>query len=279
MNDQYGHGTFVAGEIAAIADNGAGIAGLAPPARLVIAKVVKPDGTIPPRAEARAIRWAVQQHARVINLSFGSVRDPANGVNDGYSSAERRAIEYAVRRGVLVVAAVGNGTDAPSRPWPYASYPARSARLGVSTYGKAAVSDVLNRDGQYVISAPGMTWPLFPRSLTKNYPECVDRGYSVCGTKGTAPNGHIVRRRRSPRPLRCSLGRSCCARPGLPDPANPTTRGLTTAVTVHAGPDAPPASAASTSAAMSAPLPGRAARDRLKPNDTPARTLLASTGR
>lgn len=83
MNDQYGHGTFVAGEIAAIADNGAGIAGLAPPARLVIAKVVKPDGTIPPKAEARAIRWAVQQHARVINLSFGSVRDPANGVNDG----------------------------------------------------------------------------------------------------------------------------------------------------------------------------------------------------
>ena len=187
MNDQYGHGTFVAGEIAAIADNGAGIAGLAPPARLVIAKVVKPDGTIPPKAEARAIRWAVQQHARVINLSFGSVRDPANGVNDGYSSAERRAIEYAVRRGVLVVAAVGNGTDAPSRPWPYASYPAAFPHvLGVSTYGKSGrVPMFSNRDGQYVdISAPGMDIvSLFPRSLTKSYPQCVDQGYSVCGTK------------------------------------------------------------------------------------------------
>jgi subtilisin family serine protease len=187
MNDQFGHGTFVAGEIAAIAGNGAGIAGLAPPARLVIAKVVEPDGTIPPKAEARAIRWAVRQHARVINLSFGSVRDPANGVNDGYSPAERRAIEYAVRRGVLVVAAVGNGTDAPSRPWPYASYPAAFPHvLGVSTYGKSGrVPMFSNRDGQYVdISAPGMDIvSLFPRSLTKSYPECFDQGYSVCGTK------------------------------------------------------------------------------------------------
>jgi len=187
VNDQFGHGTFVAGEIAAIADNGAGIAGLAPPARLVIAKVVEPDGTIPPRAEARAIRWAVRQHARVINLSFGSVRDPGNGVNDGYSSAERRAIEYAVGRGVLVVAAVGNGTDAPSRPWPYASYPAAFPHvLGVSTYGKSGrVPMFSNRDGQYVdISAPGMDIvSLFPRSLTRSYPTCVDQGYSVCGTK------------------------------------------------------------------------------------------------
>jgi subtilisin family serine protease len=187
MNDQFGHGTFVAGEIAAIAGNGAGIAGIAPPARLVIAKVVEPDGTIPPKAEARAIRWAVRQHARVINLSFGSVRDPANGVNDGYSSAERRAIEYAVRRGVLVVAAVGNGTDAPSRPWPYASYPAAFPHvLGVSTYGKSGrVPMFSNRDGQYVdISAPGMDIvSLFPRSLTKSYPDCVDQGYSLCGTK------------------------------------------------------------------------------------------------
>jgi serine protease len=187
MNDQFGHGTFVAGEIAAIADNGAGIAGLAPPARLVIAKVVEPDGTIPPKAEARAIRWAVQQRARVINLSFGSVRDPANGVNDGYSFAERLAIEYAVRRGVLVVAAAGNGNDAPSRPWPYASYPAAFPHvLGVSTYGKSGrVPMFSNRDAQYVdLSAPGMDMvSLFPRSLTKSYPECADQGYSVCGTK------------------------------------------------------------------------------------------------
>jgi subtilisin family serine protease len=187
MSDDVGHGTFVAGEIAAITDNGVGIAGLAPPARLLIAKVVRPDGTIAPNAEARAIRWAVTQRARVINLSLGSTRDPRNAGNDGYSSAERRAIEFAVRRGVLVVAAVGNGNDAPTKPWPYASYPAAFPHvLGVSAYGKTGrVPRFSNRDGQYVdLTAPGMDIvSLFPRSLTKSDPGCLEQGYSLCGTK------------------------------------------------------------------------------------------------
>jgi subtilisin family serine protease len=187
MADELGHGTFVAGEIAAITDNGIGIAGLAPPARLVIAKVVGPDGTISPKTEARAIRWAVRQHARVINLSFGSTRDPSNAGNDGFSSAERRAIEFAVRHGALVVSAVGNGNDAPTKPWPYASYPAAFPHvLGVSAYGKSGrVPMFSNRDGQHVdLSAPGMDIvSLFPRSLTKAYPGCLEQGYSLCGTK------------------------------------------------------------------------------------------------
>lgn len=187
MADELGHGTFVAGEIAAITDNGAGIAGLAPPARLLVAKVVGADGSIAPKAEARAIRWAVRQRARVINLSFGSIRDPVNSGNDGFSSAERRAIELAVRRGVLVVAAVGNGTNAPSKPWPYANYPAAFPHvLGVSAYGKSGrVPMFSNRDGQFVdLSAPGMDIvSLFPRSLTRSYPDCVEQGYSICGTR------------------------------------------------------------------------------------------------
>jgi len=187
VDDQLGHGTFVAGEIAAISDNGVGIAGLAPPARLIIAKVVGADGTISPRTEARAIRWAVRQRARVINLSFGSVRDPVNGANDGYSSAERKAIEFAVRRGVLVVAAVGNGNDAPTKPWPFANYPAAFPHvLGVSAYGRnGRVPMFSNRDTQFVdLTAPGMDMvSLFPRSLTKTYSGCLEQGYSICGTK------------------------------------------------------------------------------------------------
>jgi subtilisin family serine protease len=185
--DAQGHGTFVAGEIAAIAGNGMGIAGISPPARLLIAKVVTDDGTIPTLAEARAIRWAVRSGARVINLSFGSLRDPGDPSKDGYSLPEKRAIEYAVRRGVLVVAAAGNGDDAPTKPWPYASYPAAFPHvLGVAAYGRfGGVPSFSNRDPQYIdLAAPGMDiLSLFPRPLTGKYGTCSEQGYSSCGPK------------------------------------------------------------------------------------------------
>jgi serine protease len=184
--DALGHGTFVAGEIAAIADNGAGIAGLAPNARLLVAKVVRDDGTIPPQAEARAIRWAVSMDARVINLSLGSTRDPSDPSVDGFSPVEQRAIQLAVRRGVLVVAAAGNGDDAPQKPWPFASYPAAFPHvLGVAAYGRSGnVPSFSNRDAQYVdLAAPGMDiFSLFPRNLTQRFSSCADQGYSSCGT-------------------------------------------------------------------------------------------------
>jgi subtilisin family serine protease len=185
--DSIGHGTFVAGEIAAIADNVTGIAGLAPPARLVGAKVVRDDGTIPPRAEARAIRWSVSQRARVINLSLGSTRDPNDPSIDGFSRVEQRAIEYAVRHGALVVAAVGNGNDAPQKPWPWASYPAAFPHvLAVGAYGRSGgVPSFSNRDDRYVdLIAPGMDmFSLFPRPLTDAFTGCFEQGYSSCGTK------------------------------------------------------------------------------------------------
>ena len=71
--DEQGHGTFVAGEIAANPSNSIGMAGLAFNARLIVAKVVGPDGTVSLPAEVAAIRWSVAQGARVINLSLGGV--------------------------------------------------------------------------------------------------------------------------------------------------------------------------------------------------------------
>ncbi|MHB1244231.1 MAG: S8 family serine peptidase, partial [Gaiellaceae bacterium] len=67
--DEEGHGTFVAGLIAATVDNAQGIAGMAPSAELLVAKVVDGDDLIDVEAEVRAIRWAVQNGARVINMS------------------------------------------------------------------------------------------------------------------------------------------------------------------------------------------------------------------
>jgi subtilisin family serine protease len=183
--DKQGHGTFVAGEIAAALDNGQGIAGMAFPAELVIAKVVGPDGTISPVDEANAIRWAIAQHARVINLSLGGVRDPIDRRNDTFSPLEEDAIEYAYSHGAVIVAAVGNGDQAPSMPWPYASYPAALPHvIGVSALAKdGSVPDFSNRDSVYNdISAPGEDiFSTLPRALTAIHPTCVDQGYSDCG--------------------------------------------------------------------------------------------------
>ena len=115
-SDTNGHGTFVAGEIAATLNNGRGIAGMGFSVDLLIAKIVRSDGTISPVAEARAIHWAVDHDARVINMSFGGVRDPSDPSQDTYSRLEAEAVQYAVDRGVLVVAAVGNADGAPTEP-------------------------------------------------------------------------------------------------------------------------------------------------------------------
>ena len=130
-SDTNGHGTFVAGEIAAALNNGQGIAGVGFPVELLIAKIVRADGTISPDTEARAIHWAVDR-ARVINMSFGGVRDPHDRSLDTYSPLEAAAVRYAVSKGVLVVAAVGNADSAPTEPWATRAIRPRSRMSSVS---------------------------------------------------------------------------------------------------------------------------------------------------
>jgi subtilisin family serine protease len=184
--DTDGHGTFVAGEIAAAADNQIGIAGIAFSAQLVIAKVVNGNGELPLDDEVAAIKWAVDQGARVINLSLGGVRDPLDPKLDTYSPLEQNAINYAIRKGAVVVAAVGNGPQSPKTPWPYAHYPAALPHvLGVSAVTETgAVPAFSNRDSLYNdIAAPGQNiLSTVPRSMTADRPTCVEQGYSPCGT-------------------------------------------------------------------------------------------------
>jgi AhpD family alkylhydroperoxidase len=183
--DTQGHGTFVAGLIAAQTNDGVGIAGLAPPAELLIAKVVGPQRSIPVEAEAKAIRWAVANGARVINMSLGGLRDPADPSRDTYSRLEAEAVAYAVSKGVLVVAAVGNSDQSPAQPWPYASWPAALPHvLGVSALKRSGgTPGFSNRDPQFNdIAAPGEDiLSTFPLKLTATHPECAEQGYSSCG--------------------------------------------------------------------------------------------------
>ena len=183
--DALGHGTFVAGLIGAGVDNGIGIAGLAPSAELLVAKVVTKSRTIPVEAEAKAISWAVDNGARVINMSLGGVRDPLDPDRDTYSRLEADAVAYAVSNGAVVVAAVGNSDQAPSSPWNYASYPAALPHvLGVSALtDTGSVPSFSNRDRIYNdIAAPGLRiLSILPRPLTARYPSCSEQGYSSCG--------------------------------------------------------------------------------------------------
>ncbi|MGH3100518.1 MAG: S8 family serine peptidase, partial [Thermoleophilia bacterium] len=183
--DRHGHGTFIAGLIAASLNNGEGISGMAFPAQLLVAKVVRPDGVVPLEAEARAIRWAVDQGATVINLSLGGVRDPADQSRDSFSPLEANAVEYAIRKGVIVVAAVGNGDNAPEMPWRFASYPAALPHvLGVSAFSRdGSVPGFSNRDPVYNdVAAPGdELFSTLPRAITARRPLCADQGYSDCG--------------------------------------------------------------------------------------------------
>jgi subtilisin family serine protease len=183
--DTEGHGTIVAGEIAGDL-NSAGVVGLAFSSQLLVAKVVAPDGTIPIKAEAAGIHWAVNHGAQVVNLSFGAVRDPLDPALDTYSKVEAKAVAFAVRRGAVVVAAVGNSDEAYATPWEYASWPAALPHvIGVAAVNRSGnVPSFSDRDPTFVdIAAPGVgIFSTFPKSLTDNELGCTPQGYTDCAT-------------------------------------------------------------------------------------------------
>ena len=183
--DDQGHGTFVAGEIAANPANGEGIAGMAFNAHLMIAKVVEPEGSVSLRAEVAAIRWAVDNGARVINLSLGGVRDPLDPALDTYSPLEQAAVEYAYSKGAVVVAAVGNGPQSPATPWRFAHYPASLPHvIGVSAVREdGSVPAYSNRDAVYNdLAAPGASiFSTIPGNLVEATTTCSGEPYSDCG--------------------------------------------------------------------------------------------------
>ncbi|MEV0900302.1 S8 family peptidase [Actinoplanes sp. NPDC049802] len=97
--DDNGHGTHVAGTIAAVTGNGVGIAGIAPHARIMPIKVLDAEGSGYMSDTAEGIVWATDKGAQVINLSLGSA-DQVDAVSE--------AIAYAREQGVTVIAAAGN---------------------------------------------------------------------------------------------------------------------------------------------------------------------------
>jgi subtilisin family serine protease len=106
--DNHGHGTHVAGIIAAATNNRIGVAGVAPAARVLPVKVLDRTGSGSERDVARGICFAVNQGAQVINMSLGD--DPVTSIfirgEDGADT--NRAVSYAYAHGVAVMIAAGN---------------------------------------------------------------------------------------------------------------------------------------------------------------------------
>jgi subtilisin family serine protease len=178
--DTFGHGTIIAGEIAARLDT-QGIAGVGIPVELLVAKVVDSTGWISVLDEARAIRWAVDSGAQVINLSLAGTRDPIHPSRDTYSALERSAIDYATSRGVIVVAAAGNCSTGTC-PELYASYPAALPHvIGVGALNPSGGTPLFsNRDRAFVdLAAPGVEiLSTYPRKLSRA--GCTPTGYTFC---------------------------------------------------------------------------------------------------
>jgi type VII secretion-associated serine protease mycosin len=154
------HGTAMAGIIAGHghgAGNGDGVLGIAPEAKILPVRVILEDGD-PARAKARStrgnalaegIRWAADHGADVINLSLGDDSKSAHP-----EPAEDEAVQYALKKGVVVVASAGNGGDKGDHISYPAAYPGVIAATAVDRYGTRA--SFSTRRWYATVSAPGV---------------------------------------------------------------------------------------------------------------------------
>ncbi len=106
-SDDEGHGTIVAGIIGAGTNNNIGVAGSDWAVKIIPVKVIRSNGVGTDTDVASGIRWAVDQGASVINMSFGG----------DFSQTVKDQVDYAWSRSVLMVAASGNsGTETKLYP-------------------------------------------------------------------------------------------------------------------------------------------------------------------
>lgn len=148
--DNYGHGTHVAGIVAATANNTMGVAGVCPGCTILDGKVLNDSGVGSSSALANGINWAVSNGAKVINMSLGvrASRTLETAVNNAWS------------KGMVLVAAAGNG-GGQTKIYPGA-YPNviavaatdnSDAKASFSTYGASWVD----------VAAPGVNvYSTFP---------------------------------------------------------------------------------------------------------------------
>ena len=133
-NDDNGHGTHVAGTIAANANNGTGVAGVAFNSPLAICKGLNSGGSGTLQMIANCITWLNQQGAKVISMSLGG----SSG-----SAALQTAVTNATNNGSLLVAAAGNSGNSSLSIRPPTPRSSRSRRRTTTTPRRRSRSSTL----------------------------------------------------------------------------------------------------------------------------------------
>jgi subtilisin family serine protease len=144
--DAEGHGTHVAGTIGAIAGNGAGIAGVAFNAPLIVCRALNSDGSGTIADVAACMRWVHDRGAKVISMSLGGAP------SETLAAAAKSAYARGGRAGSIIVAAAGNDGDTTI------SYPAGLAQVvSVAAIGPGdEVAPFSNENADVEVAAAGV---------------------------------------------------------------------------------------------------------------------------
>ena len=175
--DNYGHGTHVAGIVAATA-NTEGVAGVCPDCQVLDAKVLNDSGSSSTSSVSDGVNWATTEGAKVINMSLGGTKK---------TRTLEIAINNAWKNGVVIVAAAGNN-NSTTKFYP-AAYP--NVIAVAATDNKDVKASFSNHGASWVdVTAPGVsvysTFPNHPFYLgTKN---SRSQGYDIgSGTSMSSP--------------------------------------------------------------------------------------------
>lgn len=146
-NDYNGHGTHVAGTIAA-SENGEGVIGVAPLAELLILKILNAQGNGNYRAAINAIKYAIEQKVDIISMSLGGPADIPE-LHD--------VIKEAVKQEIIVVCAAANSGDgnASTSECAYPGYYTEVVSVGAEM-DSTQVARFSNSNNQIDLVAPGV---------------------------------------------------------------------------------------------------------------------------
>jgi subtilisin family serine protease len=150
--DGNGHGTHVAGILAASIDNKLGVAGTAGAVKIQPIKATDYEGNTDALTLYRSIKRAIDEGCKVINVSIGG-----DGSGDPDLESLRTTVEFAYQNNVLIVAATGNESSRSRRMIQNvtlpAAYPGAIAVAAVTQFNK--VAEYSNGGSQVAVAAPG----------------------------------------------------------------------------------------------------------------------------